>query len=158
LSTGGTSKLTTIESIDISGATSAGAQDALKTIDAALAQIDAQRADLGAVQNRFTEIFTRSDTEREKLFDKMFNVGIYRQIFDELNSKESIEKEYTLKISECNGQLELLTDTAIDTTAIKEQLKAHQESLDGLTTSLETVEKEIATTAAQKDHMPPSAS
>lgn len=52
-STGGTSKLTTIESIDISGATSAGAQDALKTIDAALAQIDAQRADLGAVQNRF---------------------------------------------------------------------------------------------------------
>jgi flagellin len=52
-STGGTSKLTTVESIDISGSTSAGAQNALKTIDAALAQIDAQRADLGAVQNRF---------------------------------------------------------------------------------------------------------
>lgn len=52
-STGGTSALTTVESIDISGATSDGAQDALKTIDAALAQIDAQRADLGAVQNRF---------------------------------------------------------------------------------------------------------
>jgi flagellin len=52
-STGGTSALTTVESIDISGATSTGAQDALKTIDAALAQIDAQRADLGAVQNRF---------------------------------------------------------------------------------------------------------
>jgi flagellin len=52
-STGGTSALTTVESIDISGSTSTGAQDALKTIDAALAQIDAQRADLGAVQNRF---------------------------------------------------------------------------------------------------------
>ncbi|CAD2225380.1 B-type flagellin [Pseudoalteromonas sp. 3J6] len=52
-STGGTSELTSVESVDISGATSAGAQDAIKAIDAALAQIDAQRADLGAVQNRF---------------------------------------------------------------------------------------------------------
>ncbi|WP_413400635.1 flagellin [Pseudoalteromonas sp. KJ71-7] len=52
-SSGGTSSLTSIESVDISGATSDGAQDAIKAIDAALAQIDAQRADLGAVQNRF---------------------------------------------------------------------------------------------------------
>ena len=52
-STGGTSALTSVESIDISGATSDGAQDAIKSIDAALAQIDEQRADLGAVQNRF---------------------------------------------------------------------------------------------------------
>ncbi len=51
---GGTSSLTTVESIDISGVTSTGAQDAIKTIDAALAQIDSQRADLGAVQNRFS--------------------------------------------------------------------------------------------------------
>ncbi|KAF7765668.1 flagellin [Pseudoalteromonas undina] len=48
-----TSSLTSVETIDISGATSQGAQDAIQTIDAALAQIDAQRADLGAVQNRF---------------------------------------------------------------------------------------------------------
>ncbi|ALQ55500.1 flagellin [Pseudoalteromonas issachenkonii] len=52
-STGGSSALTSVETIDISGATSAGAQNAINTIDAALAQIDAQRADLGAVQNRF---------------------------------------------------------------------------------------------------------
>lgn len=52
-STGGASALTSVESIDISGATSDGAQDAIKAIDAALAQIDEQRADLGAVQNRF---------------------------------------------------------------------------------------------------------
>ncbi len=52
-STGGASGLTSVEEIDISGATSAGAQNAINTIDAALAQIDAQRADLGAVQNRF---------------------------------------------------------------------------------------------------------
>ena len=52
-STGGVSELTTVEDIDISGATSDGAQDAISVIDAALSQIDAQRADLGAVQNRF---------------------------------------------------------------------------------------------------------
>ncbi|MBH0020585.1 flagellin [Pseudoalteromonas sp. SWXJ133] len=47
------STLTTVEDIDISGTTSVGAQAAINTIDAALSQIDAQRADLGAVQNRF---------------------------------------------------------------------------------------------------------
>ncbi|MCJ8293688.1 MAG: flagellin [Colwellia sp.] len=52
--TGGASALTSVESIDISGATSDSAQKAIKTIDAALAQIDSQRADLGAVQNRFS--------------------------------------------------------------------------------------------------------
>jgi flagellin len=52
-SSGGSSALVSVEDVDISGATSKGAQDAIQTIDAALAQIDAQRADLGAVQNRF---------------------------------------------------------------------------------------------------------
>lgn len=37
--------------LDVSG--QSGAQDAIATIDAALSQIDGQRADLGAVQNRF---------------------------------------------------------------------------------------------------------
>ncbi|CAM3018789.1 flagellin [Pseudoalteromonas distincta] len=53
LFSGATSTLTSVEEIDISGTTSEGAQSAIQTIDAALAQIDAQRADLGAVQNRF---------------------------------------------------------------------------------------------------------
>ena len=52
--TGGSGELSSIEDIDISGATSDGAQSAIQTIDAALAQIDSQRADLGAVQNRFS--------------------------------------------------------------------------------------------------------
>ena len=52
-STGGSSALSSVESIDISGVNSDGAQSAIKTIDAALAQIDSSRADLGAVQNRF---------------------------------------------------------------------------------------------------------
>ncbi|MFT6207516.1 MAG: flagellin [Colwellia sp.] len=48
-STGGTA----VGSIDISGADSTGAQAALASIDAALKQVDEQRADLGALQNRF---------------------------------------------------------------------------------------------------------
>lgn len=50
---GGGSQLDTVESIDISGQTGDGAQDALVVIDNALSQIDSQRAELGAVQNRF---------------------------------------------------------------------------------------------------------
>src|SRR5690554_1110344 len=38
---------------DINIATQAGAQSALSVIDAAIGQIDSQRADLGAIQNRF---------------------------------------------------------------------------------------------------------
>ncbi|WP_016710691.1 flagellin, partial [Pseudoalteromonas haloplanktis] len=44
---------TAVGSIDISGADGTGAQAALESIDAALKQIDDQRADLGAIQNRF---------------------------------------------------------------------------------------------------------
>ena len=52
-STGGNSALTSVESLDISGITSDGAQAAIKAIDAALAQIDESRAGLGAVQKPF---------------------------------------------------------------------------------------------------------
>ncbi|WP_277869339.1 flagellin, partial [Shewanella sp. 10N.286.52.B9] len=44
------SSLTSVNSVDISSAD--GAQDALAIIDGAIAGIDSQRADLGAVQNR----------------------------------------------------------------------------------------------------------
>jgi flagellin len=51
LISGGTSTLNEVGLQDVS--TSSGAQAAIEVIDAALAQIDSQRADLGAVQNRF---------------------------------------------------------------------------------------------------------
>jgi flagellin len=50
----GTSTLDSVADIDISGTDSAGAQKSIEVIDAALAQIDSQRADLGAAQNRFS--------------------------------------------------------------------------------------------------------
>lgn len=45
---------TAINAINISGVDGTGAQSALESIDAALKQIDEQRADLGAIQNRFS--------------------------------------------------------------------------------------------------------
>lgn len=51
LGAGGVSSLKSASSVDLS--TQDGAQNALDIIDGALAQIDGQRADLGAVQNRF---------------------------------------------------------------------------------------------------------
>ncbi|MDO6508851.1 flagellin, partial [Colwellia sp. 4_MG-2023] len=65
--TGGTGALTSVEDIDISGTTSVGAQSAIQTIDAALAQIDSQRADLGAVQNRFSHTISNLSNVAENV-------------------------------------------------------------------------------------------
>ena len=66
-STGGSSALTSIESIDISGVDSTGAQNAILAIDAALAQIDSSRADLGAVQNRFSHTISNLANVQENV-------------------------------------------------------------------------------------------
>jgi flagellin len=50
----GTGSTAAISTIDISGLSDFGAQSALASIDNALAQVDEQRADLGALQNRFS--------------------------------------------------------------------------------------------------------
>jgi flagellin len=65
--TGGTAALTNVEDIDISGVDGANAQSAIKTIDAALAQIDSQRADLGAVQNRFSHTISNLSNINENV-------------------------------------------------------------------------------------------
>ncbi|WP_281556563.1 flagellin [Thalassomonas sp. RHCl1] len=65
--TGGNGALTTVESIDISGTDSTGAQAAINTIDAALAQIDNQRATLGAVQNRFSHTISNLSNVSENV-------------------------------------------------------------------------------------------
>jgi flagellin len=64
---GGTSKLDTIEDVNLAGTDGANAQDALKVIDNALSQIDAQRAELGAVQNRFDHTISNLSNIQENL-------------------------------------------------------------------------------------------
>nr|WP_306287406.1 flagellin [Pseudoalteromonas sp. WY3] len=51
--TGGASTLSKISDVDITSAD--GAQNALAAIDGAISAIDSQRADLGAIQNRFSQ-------------------------------------------------------------------------------------------------------
>ena len=67
VATGGNGALTTIESVDISGTDATGAQSAINTIDAALAQIDSQRASLGAVQNRFSHTISNLSNVSENV-------------------------------------------------------------------------------------------
>jgi len=59
------STLSEVGQIDVS--TYDGSQDALGTIDAAIAQIDSQRADLGAVQNRFQATIRNQSNIAENL-------------------------------------------------------------------------------------------
>jgi len=54
---------TTIKTVDIS--TSTGAQSAIAVIDAALATVSSDRADLGAIQNRFESIVSNLSTNAE---------------------------------------------------------------------------------------------
>jgi flagellin len=61
--TGSTSAdLTTVDISTVAGATSA-----LSIVDAALAQVDKMRANLGAVQNRFTNTIANLQTTSENL-------------------------------------------------------------------------------------------
>jgi flagellin len=60
-----TSVLNNVDSIDL--ATETGAQDALAIIDGALAQIDSQRADLGAIQNRFSYTISNLSNIQENI-------------------------------------------------------------------------------------------
>jgi len=55
----------TIENVDIS--TYSGAQNAITAVDGALAQIDDQRAELGAIQNRFDSTIANLSTTSENL-------------------------------------------------------------------------------------------
>jgi flagellin len=58
-----TSSFTTLAAVDIS--TAGGATSALSVIDAALSQVNSGRADLGAIQNRFTSTISNLQTSSE---------------------------------------------------------------------------------------------
>jgi flagellin len=65
--TGGQSSPNPVEDIDISGITSEGAQSAIEVIDAALSQIDNSRANLGAIQNRFSHTISNLANVQENV-------------------------------------------------------------------------------------------
>jgi flagellin len=63
----GTSELNSVADINIS--TQVGANDAISVIDKALAFVDEQRADFGAVQNRFASTINNLQTTSENISD-----------------------------------------------------------------------------------------
>ncbi|HEV2608668.1 MAG TPA: flagellin [Noviherbaspirillum sp.] len=60
-----TSAFASLASLTLSSA--AGAQSAISVVDAALAQVNSTRADLGAVQNRFSSVISNLQTTSENL-------------------------------------------------------------------------------------------
>jgi flagellin len=64
---GGASALNSVEDIDISGVTAVNSQAAVEIIDAALSQIDSNRAGLGAVQNRFSHTISNLANVQENV-------------------------------------------------------------------------------------------
>ncbi|NDV11960.1 flagellin [Crenobacter caeni] len=58
-------KLTAVDAVDLS--TADGANNALKVLDAALSTVNARRADLGAVQNRFSSTISNLQSSAENL-------------------------------------------------------------------------------------------
>jgi flagellin len=63
--TANASSLTAVSAIDIS--TVSGANDAIRIVDSALTSVNNLRADLGAVQNRFTQTINSLQTASENL-------------------------------------------------------------------------------------------
>jgi len=57
----------TEDAFDISGADGTNAQTAIETVDTALQVVNAARADLGAIQNRFSSVITNLQTNSENL-------------------------------------------------------------------------------------------
>lgn len=64
-STNVTSSLSAVSNIDIT--TQTGANNAIKTVDGALAYIDDQRANLGAIQNRFSSVVSSNQVTSENV-------------------------------------------------------------------------------------------
>ena len=76
---GGASKLSTVASISV--ATQEHASDAIAVLDAAIAKIDQQRADLGAISNRLssvvdnnTSMVTNTESSKSHILDTDFAV------------------------------------------------------------------------------------
>ncbi len=97
-----TSKLTNITQTDITSAS--GAQSAISVIDRAIANIDSQRADLGAVQNRFDStvsnlqsIVENSTSARSRIQDADFAAETA-----ELTKQQTLQQASTAILAQAN--------------------------------------------------------
>ncbi|HAN51818.1 MAG TPA: flagellin, partial [Pseudomonas sp.] len=97
-----TSKLTNITQTDIT--TADGAQNAIAVIDKAISNIDSQRADLGAVQNRFDStvsnlqsIVENSTSARSRIQDADFAAETA-----ELTKQQTLQQASTAILAQAN--------------------------------------------------------
>ncbi|MFC0677086.1 flagellin [Lysobacter korlensis] len=101
-----------VSTIDITS--SAGAQNALVSLDAALQGINASRADLGAIQNRFTSVVSNLNTTSENLTASRSRIrdADYAKETAELSRTQILSQAGTAMLAQANqatqGVLSLL--------------------------------------------------
>ncbi|MDR3260102.1 MAG: hypothetical protein LBT51_10885, partial [Fusobacteriaceae bacterium] len=74
-----------------------------------------------AKQNEFINVFKMSDTDREKIFNKVFNTEIYRKIYDGYG--KTVLDNYNKLLREENVKLSTYSDMTGDPKVKKEELK-----------------------------------
>lgn len=108
--------LESLGSIDLS--TADGAQAAIESVDAAIAEVSTTRADLGAVQNRFRSAITNIETTKEGLAaanSRIADADIAAEVSNLVKS-QILEQASLASLSQSNanksGVLQLLTQTS----------------------------------------------
>lgn len=84
-----------------------------------------------AKQNEFINVYKQKDTERQKLFDKIFETDIYRKIFDG-QGKEVFDK-YKERLDLKIGALHVKRESVEDIDYLKKEKVEKSEVLAGLT-------------------------
>ena len=98
-----------------------------------------------AVQNKFTEVFSQSDTKREELFNKLFNTGVYKEIYSQLVGDASIKRTYEDNKLKTEENIKNLIDTTENIDELQLAKKEKSKQKDAVDTSL----KELQTTISQ---------
>jgi exonuclease SbcC len=75
-----------------------------------------------AVQNRFTDIFSQSESKREESFNLLFDTDIYRNIYKKFVGDNSVTQRYTQQSDNLSGQILNLSENMVDEKAIKDEL------------------------------------
>jgi len=89
-----------------------------------------------AVQNKFTDLFSQTETNRETTFNLLFETDIYRNIFQRFTGENSIERNYSEEKISIEGKLNILDEIVIDS-------EFEQKELERVSTAKIKIEKDL---------------
>ncbi len=107
-----------------------------------------------AVQNKFTDLFSQTETNRETTFNLLFETDIYRNIFQRFTGDNSIERNYSDEKTAIEGKLTILDEIVIDSEFEKNEIErisaekiVAEKELVEVNTLFELVEKSVKASA-----------